>query len=164
MAKCKKNLKLVEEHLQDGENVEYSIFGTYECKIMGEDSVRSGIFVATENRIVFFAKKIIGYDLESFPFENISSLEKSKGMLGHSITFFSSGNKSYMKWINKGDVDEFVMYVNSQIGKSKKYTNISNNKEVDVVAQIKKLSELKGQGVLTDEELNTKKTELLNEI
>lgn len=56
MAGFERNLELVEEHLDHGENIRASVFGVYECKIMGGDSIRNGIFIATENRIVFFAR------------------------------------------------------------------------------------------------------------
>ena len=36
---------------------------------MGTDSVRKGSFIATDRRILFYAKKMGGYDLESFPYD-----------------------------------------------------------------------------------------------
>lgn len=57
MGKYEKNLELIKPHLKSGENIKSSVFGAYETKVMGNDSVRNGIFVATESRIVFFAKK-----------------------------------------------------------------------------------------------------------
>ena len=72
----------------------------YETKIMGSDSVRKGILAATDRRMVFFAKKVGGYDLESFPYGNISSLEQGKNMMGGLLKFFASGNTVSMKWID----------------------------------------------------------------
>ena len=161
MGKYEKNLKLVKNHLKDGESIKFSVYGTYETKRMGNDSVRSGIFGATETRIIFFAKKMMGYDLESFPFKNISSIEQSKAFMGHSITFYASGNKASMKWIEKGEVQNFMNYVESNIGKGKS-ENITSNS--DIPSQIQKLAELNDQGILTDDEFNKKKTELLNKI
>jgi|SRR5690554_1455317 len=161
MGKYEKNLNAVKSHLKNGENIKFSVFGTYETKRMGSDSVRSGIFGATETRIIFFAKKMMGYDLESFPFENISSIEQSKAFLGHSITFYASGNKASMKWIKKGEVQNFMNYVESNLGKEKAESITSNS---DIPSQIKKLAELNNQGVLTDDEFNQKKSELLNKM
>jgi hypothetical protein len=59
---------------------------------MGSSTVRSGIFLATDRRLIFYAKKMGGYDFESFPYANVSSFEQSKGMMGHSMRFFASGN------------------------------------------------------------------------
>lgn len=104
----------------------------------------------------------MGYDLESFPFENISSIEQSKGLMGHTITFYASGNKASMKWISKGDVPSFMEYVQSNLGKSNVASTNSANS--DIPSQIQKLSELKDQGILTDDEFNQKKTELLSKM
>ena len=161
MANHKKSLILVKEHLEKEETILFSIYGTYEIKLMGKDSVRNGIFVATEKRIVFYAKKLFGYDFESFPLKNISSIEKSKGFMGHSITFFASGNKAKMKWINDGNIDEFTKYVNCKIGYSEFESKTIVQTENNIPELIKKLAELKDQGILTEEEFHLKKNELL---
>lgn len=104
----------------------------------------------------------MGYDLESFPFENISSIEQSKGLMGHKITLYASGNKASMKWISKGDVTSFMNYVQSNQGKTKVTSN--NTVNPDIPSQIQKLSELKDQGILTEDEFKQKKTELLSKM
>jgi hypothetical protein len=162
MGKYERNLELVKSHLKEGENIEFSVFGAYETKIIGNDSLRNGIFIATESRIVFFAKKLMGYDLESFPFENISSIEQSKNLMGHTITFYASGNKASMKWISKGDVQSFMNYVQPNLGKTTVTSN--NSVSMDIPSQIQKLSELKDLGILTENEFNQKKTELLSKM
>lgn len=161
MGKYEKNLEAVKNHLKNGENIKFSVYGTYETKRMGNDALRSGIFGATETRIIFFAKKMMGYDLESFPFEKISSIEQSKALMGHSITFYASGNKTTMKWIKKTEVQSFMSYVESNIGKEKVESITSNS---DIPSQIQKLAELNKQGILTDDEFNQKKSELLNKM
>jgi hypothetical protein len=75
---------------------------------MGDKTIRNGVFALTETRLLFFAKKMFGYDLESFKFDKISSIERSKGALGHSITVYTSGNEVHVKWINDGDFIDFM--------------------------------------------------------
>lgn len=165
MAGYKKNLNAALEHLESGESIKASIGGTYDCKIMGEDSVRSGIFAATEKRVIFFAKKLMGYDMESFPFQNISSIEKSKNFLGHKISFFASGNKVEVKWIQDGDVEGFINYVNTKIGTGTQTSNtMATSSNDDIPTMIKKLAELKDQGILTEQEFLQKKRELLSKM
>lgn len=53
--------------------------------------------LATDQRVVFYAKKLGGYDLESFSYGNISSFEQSKTMMGYQVSFFASGNKVRLK-------------------------------------------------------------------
>ena len=95
--KIDKLIQLSREHLDDEENAIEVVMGAYETEWLGIDSVRTGIFIATDTRLVFFAKKIFGFELESFPYSNISSIEMGKGLMGHSISFFGSGNKVSMK-------------------------------------------------------------------
>jgi hypothetical protein len=156
MGKLDKLLGQAREHLGQGEEVISAVLGTYEAKVLGQDSVRTGLLIATDHRVVFYAKKMGGYELESFPYSNISSFEQGKNMMGPNVTFFSSGNKVYVKWIKDGDVSEFVAAVRSRMGKS------SSAAAPDVAEQIRKLAELRDQGLLTDSEFQAKKTELLS--
>ena len=83
--------------------------------------------------------------------------------MGHKITFFASGNKSTIKWINEGNVDQIYNYVNSMIGKQKNKEQTVHSVAVDdIPTQIKKLSDLKDAGILTEEQFEKKKIELLN--
>ena len=165
MAKIDKLSHKAKEHLDSDEEILKIIQGAYETKIMGKDSVRNGIFLATNKKLVFYAKKITGYDLEVFPYSKISSFEMGKEFLGHYISFFSSGNKAKMKWIKmkKEDVKDFVDCVNSMIGKKNEIKN-SEGPSLDITEQIKKLAELKDQGVLTEEEFQSKKKDLLSRL
>jgi hypothetical protein len=113
MAKKDKLTKLAQEHL-DGETAQHVIMGAYETEMLGQDTARNGIFIATDTRIVFYGKRTLGYDLEVYPFSNISSIESGKKALGRYINFFASGNKVKMKWINDPEVDTFLTYVKGQ--------------------------------------------------
>jgi Zn-finger nucleic acid-binding protein len=66
-----------------------------------------------------------------------------------------------MKWINKGEIEKFVEHVRSKIGKE---SSSAKSPEKDIPSQIQKLSDLKEQGILTDEEFEKKKTELLSRL
>lgn len=117
MANLEKNLAEVQGHLEPGEKVMASVLGTYETKRMGVDMVKNGVLVATDKRLLFYSKKLTGYDMETFPYSNISSFESGKNFMGHTITLFASGNSAQVKWIK--DVDSFnavVNYVKPRIG------------------------------------------------
>lgn len=158
MAKMEKVLERAREHLERDETVQAAVMGAYETKILGEDSARTGVFIATERRLIFYATKMFGFDLEAFPYENVSSIEMSKGFAGHSITIFASGNKATIKWISQGDVAAFISLVKERIGKKDGRTAQPPDNIPD---QIKKLAELRDIGAVTDEEFQAKKTELL---
>lgn len=159
MAKIDKLVEEAKNHLEPGEESLFSVMGAYESKIMGKDTVRNGVFVASQNRIIFYGKKTFGYDLEVFPYSNISSIEMGKGLMGHKISFFSSGNKVTMKWINLGDLNGFVKHVKENIGKKEVSTTERSSSVAD---ELKKFADLKEAGIITQEEFDVKKKELLN--
>lgn len=162
MAKIDKLVKLAKEHLDEGEDVSYSVLGAYETKMMGKDTVRNGVMLATDKRLFFYGKRTFGYDIEVFPYENVSSIEMGKGMMGHSIAFFSSGNKVKMKWINHGDIQGFIAHVKGSIGKSSAKGQVAATQETASAAdEIKRFAELRDSGVITEEEFDAKKKQLL---
>ncbi len=163
MSKLEKLTEMVKSHLDGDENILHSVQGAYETKIMGSESVRQGAFFATNKRLVFYAKKMIGYDMEVFPYKSISSIEVSKGMLGHKISFFSSGNKAVMKWISDGNVVEFVSFVKETItGAQSKLDNSTSAKSSDSLDALERLAALKEKGVLTEEEFNLEKKKIFD--
>lgn len=170
MAKAAKNLEHLQPHLEVGESIEAHIEGTYETKIMGSDSVRKGILAATDRRMVFFAKKVGGYDLESFPYGNISSLEQGKNMMGGSLKFFASGNTVSMKWIDvrKHNLGEFMTLVQARMNSSRSTaptaTHSADPTLPDIPGQLVKLAELRDAGILSETEFADKKAELLRRL
>lgn len=128
---------------------------------MGSDSVRTGSLLATDRRVVFYAKKLGGYELESFPYGNISSFEQGKNMMGHNVTFFASGNKVHMKWIKTDkDLATLTETVKAAMNGSKP-TAAPATTAPDPMDQLRKLGELRDAGVLTPEEFDAKKADLL---
>jgi|SRR5687767_2066278 len=160
MAKKDKLLDRAAEHLKPSERPVQAVQGSYETKIMGNDSTRTGVLIATDRRLVFYAKKLAGFDFESFPYENISSIEQSKGMTGGKVAFFASGNKVAMKFIRDGDLPAFVNYVQSRMGKPAASTQASTALG-GVADELTKLASLRDSGVLSEDEFNVQKAKLL---
>ena len=161
MAKIDRLLERAREYFDEGEQPLQTVLGAYETKIMGADSARNGIFIATDHRLLFYAKKLTGYDFEAFPYANISSMEMGKNLLGHYISFFASGNSCKVKWIKDGDVRAFVDTVKTQMEAAKSSAAPSSEQPTDLIDQLEKLGKLHTAGVLTDEEFSAKKAEIL---
>lgn len=180
MANAEKLLEQAKQHLEPGELVKASVMGAYETRIMGNDSARGGILIATDRRVVFYAKKLGGFDLESFPFGNISSFEHGKSMMGHHIAFHASGNKVQVKWLTPpNDFAAFLDVVKSamnakhvvQAGPDSVQPEVLTgplappaSSASNVLATLKQLGELRDGGVVTIEEFEAKKAELLGRI
>lgn len=164
--KSKKHIKFIEhakDLLDNNEEILYSVFGAYETEMLGQDTIRNGIFLATNKRLFFYGKKLTGYNSESFPYSNISSFEASKNLMGYQFKFFASGNKVTIKWISEGDIEDFISYVRNNSGKQDNDTsNVntqSNNKSI--ASELRELAKLRDEGVLTDEEFQKEKEKLL---
>jgi hypothetical protein len=126
--------------------------------------------IATDRRVVFFAKKLGGFDLESFPFGNISSFEHGKSMMGHSIAFHASGNRVQVKWLQPpADFAAFLEVVKEAMN-AKHVQAIptppsgSERSSDDVFEQLHKLGALRDAGIVTPEEFEAKKAELLGRL
>lgn len=165
MSKLERFLEGAREHLEPGESILGAVLGAYETKILGQDTARKGVLIATSHRVLFFAKKLTGFELESFPYENISSFEQGKSMMGQRVSMFASGNKVAVKWINDpASLATVVEAVNARMGKPRTPTSQPNAIESDVMGQLKQLGDLRDAGVLTDEEFNAKKKSLLDRL
>ena len=153
--------KQAQAHMEPEETVLASVLGAYETKRLGQKTVRNGILAATDQRVIFYAKKMGGYDLESFPYPNISSFEQSKGMMGHKIKMFASGNEVEVKWINKGDLDTLLREVKSRMkgGAPSRYEG--TGAASSPTDQLREFVSLRDEGIITEEEFETKKKQLL---
>ena len=163
MAKIDKLLRHATKHFDDGESSLQSVLGAYETEIMGADTVRNGIFIATDQRLLFYSKRLTGFDLEAFPYANISSMEMGKNFMGHHIKFFASGNSVKVKWINQGNVTAFVDTVKTQMAAGKSISP-ATEQSTNFVQQLEQLKKLHAAEVLTDEEFSAKKAEILARI
>lgn len=156
----KKLDKLVAEaksQLEAGEVIQQAVLGAFKTKRLGADSARVGALIATDRKILFYGKKTFGFETEIFPFSSISSIELSKGVIGHKISIFASGNKAEMSGIASPNVNEFLSYVRENLG-SKPASSVAALSAAD---ELKKFAELKDAGIISDEEFNAKKKQIL---
>lgn len=149
-----------ERHLDKDEPIVAVVAGQYEKKVMGADVLKAGVFIATPRRLVFFSKGWFSEAAEVFPLSSISSFEAGKSMMGHHFRFFASGNEVSMKWIQEGDVARFSEFVRGSIGKQARVGG-PPPRSADVPGQIARLAELRDGGILSPEEFEAKKRELL---
>lgn len=84
-------------------------------------------------------------------------------MTGHHVKFFASGNQVSLKWIDRNsDVPAFVTVVKDQM-KADHATSAAPaaSDSPDIADQIRKLAQLRDEGLVTHEEFETKRAELL---
>ncbi len=81
------------------------------------------------------------------------------------ITIFASGNKTELKNVNKDDGKDIVDVVRARVSAPKAAPpTAASTANPDIIGQIKQLGELKEAGVLSQEEFEAKKAELLRRL
>ncbi len=147
--------------LMEDENIEKINSGFLD---EGKGSTGNGLLVATNYRVIFIDKPMLGFGIkmEDFPYDKISSVSVETGFLKGVLKIICSGNTAKINLVT--GAKEFSEFVRQKtISKPIVHQQVVNN-EPDILGQIEKLAELKAKGILTEEEFNEKKTILLAKI
>lgn len=145
-----KEIKELPSILSDGETVKKVVRGSCEH--------RTGILVATNKRLIFIDKGVIfGLGIEDLTYDRIISIQYKIDLEFGTITISSSENKIQIEQVDKEQAVSFAKFVRERSAKYRKHAsnNMRSNLNVSltVANQIKKLTDLRDAGLLTDEEL-----------
>lgn len=152
-----REIKRLTNYLWEGETVDRMTTGTYGKGI--------GLVVLTDRRLLFVQDGIMSQTSEDFPMDKISSVQWASGMMLGNVTIFASGNKSEITNVNKEDGKEIVDKIRHVLSAPREQTPsapaTSPPPAADPIEQLKRLGELRDAGVLTPEEFEAKKADLL---
>jgi hypothetical protein len=154
-----REIKHLVTHLWEDEHVERMTTGSY--------GSGTGLLVLTDKRLLFLKEGIVGKKTEDFALDKISSVQWSSGMTTGTVTIFASGNKAEIKSVNKADGKEITDLTRHRISAPKSEvaaTTIGEEAQpaLDIPDQVRKLGELRDEGLLTPEEFEAKKADLLS--
>ncbi len=153
----KKELRTLPSHLAEGEQVINLSSGMYDGM--------NGLVVLTVRRVIFISAGIVKQRFEDFGYDKITSVQTSSGMMFGELTLHASGNKAAMTQIIKERAKEIGEYVRNQIwgsGPAVRPTQTAPaDAPLDEADQIRKLAELRDQGILTQDEFDAKKRQIL---
>lgn len=152
----RREMKKLPELLAEGEDAVNLARGEYDGK--------EGLIVVTDRRIMFVEQGMIRHNFEDFPYEKVSSVKTESGMRSGKITIYASGNKAELKDIHpKARVSEIGDYVRTRVsgGPSTPAAAPVATAPDSPSEQLKKLAELRDAGILTNEEFEAKKAEIL---
>ena len=155
----KRELKQLAGHLYEGETVRFIAQGTYQ-----DDQ---GIVVLTDGRLLFLFHGVMRQAKEDFPLRLISSVQTESGMVTGELRITVSGASSSISGIVKSDLQPLADALRQGMSAQQAapaQPQASAPAPPDVTDQIRKLAELHAAGVLTDEEFNAKKAELLDRL
>lgn len=156
-------MKFKASHLNPGEKIiAWSIGYIGEMMGKGDKTQHNGVLIVTAERVVFYRKGILGEILETIPLKRITSIER-KSVIGHrTIRIHASHDQLEFKTFEKDKELELINAIESGRGLNKEIKPSSqNNNPLDL---LKKLSELKDSGIITEEEFQKKKADLLSKI
>ena len=135
-----------------------------------------GLLVATDRRMVFVDKKLIGnrVKVEDFPYDSVSSIQYELKILFATVTIFASGNKAEIEQVMpKALARSFCEAVRALIsggtdGRLADRDGVSVQPEskptgVEQMADaLERLADLRDRGLLSDEEFAEQKRSLLS--
>lgn len=159
--------------LEPGEQVVLSIAGEAGSALVG-----------TERRVFVFKKgavsgSMFSKQLNSWDYANISGVEVKQGMTTHAVVVqvpgvapvtkfgrFANGPDSVWEAPNsimatKTGVDQAIGTLRRLIGDHQRTSHVRESHHSDPIDQIKRLGELRDQGLLTEDEFQSKKRQLL---
>ncbi|OEF10834.1 PH domain-containing protein [Aliivibrio logei] len=126
----------------------------------GDKKQQNGALIVTNSLVIFYRKGFLGEVLESIPLKGITSIER-KSILGHrTISMHTSHDDLTFKCLNKEHEQRLIKAIDA--GRDSKIESLVA--EESSLDKIKKLADLKDAGILTVEEFEIKKDQLLQKI
>lgn len=154
-----KHFGLIERELRPHEEVLSVFMGIYNY-VSATKHGNNAAYAITSERILIAQKNLIGEGISTIDIKRISDVKLSTGIIGGTVTFDSLTEK-FNVFCNKEIAQriynhalECIRYVKEQ---QKQVTQIPNS-DLD---NLKKLKELLDEGIITQEEFNAKKKQIL---
>jgi hypothetical protein len=143
--------------------------GTEHVLVLGQGQYekKQGLVVLTDQRLFFFEKSVLGQEtVEEFSLKSISSMETGKKMTGERLVVHVSGNRSEIKGMLHGQADEISREFHKlQSEHAQQAAPVATTVAADdPLAQLERLATLREKGILSEEEFEQKKTELMERI
>ena len=160
--------KAISSLLQPGE----SLVGAFHGQVMSDGGYglsgryKGGMsfhdyLLVTDARVILWARGLIAGSTDSFEYRDISSVEESRGLLLGEIVINVRGTKERVRSMVRSDVPVAANLLRERVANSRQPTPAATS---GIPEQIQQLSDLMRAGVLSEEEFNTKKLELLDRL
>ena len=162
MGRKEKGLEAIDEMLQDGEHVVAHVYGVKCDPPTGTSGKVAGALAVTNRRIVFAGKSIASRLNHSLPLNTVTSVELNKGvMFTHiKVTLAGSYENYLVKYLEAEDfmakTQAALMEVHAPVAQPSAATGAAS-----VADELSKLSGLRDQGILSDDEFQAAKQRLL---
>ena len=142
-----------------GETVLDLTTGMVQVRRFGEGAQRAGTVAVTDRRVILFTKKLGGYDVQDFAFGLLTSVDHKKGMMFGDLDLAASGDRTHVKMIPKDEVERVAQSIRERMAAT--HGVASRPETSDVPNQIRELGRLRDEGLISSEEFEAKKRQLL---
>ncbi len=168
---AEEDYEAVKEYLDSDEEPEYILKGASISIEGGNSEDRKGSLTGTartavtEKRVLTVVpQKIMGEDTKSVSYEDMGGVDFNKGLMNKYLKFQSHGRTYKIHTRDAEKTKKAIKYIRDRKQKLEKEKQSSGGPENDPTEQLKNIKELHDQGVLTDEEFEEKKSDLLDKI
>lgn len=151
----KKEVKTLVQLLKKDESVLYATSGFIDNNTY--------LIVCTDLRLLFLDKGMI-YGLKKFeyPFTKINSVSYKLGIVFGELEVYHGSTSILIKNIMKETVERMSLTIQEQIEKNEVKTNINETQSISAADEIMKFKQLLDDGIISQDEFEMKKNELLN--
>ena len=154
--------------LNENENMLGVIFGVFyrylPTRGKKRRSIIRGLLFLTEKRLIFYSERLFGrFDQTIFPLNQINTINSLSGVTGDRISFSTSQVTVDVHTVPKGDGAIMVQKIRNQMELSTTPV-VSAAPQISITDQILNLGKLRDEGLLSDDEFEKKKGELLKRI
>lgn len=162
-----KHFKVLEKNLRNDEEVYMTFIGLKDFISMTKHDSNYA-YAITNKRIIFGQRKLIGENFKSVVFDRINDISSSLGMVFGTVTIDTLG-ETFNVGVDKKTADNIskeehkIIFDMRSGGLDNDKTNTKEklNKAIDPVAEIRKYKELMDDGIITKEEFDEKKKQIL---
>lgn len=135
----------------------------------GQYDDRQGLLAVTDTRLIFHEKGMVRSRQEDFPYSKISSIQTSTGMVFGELSIFVSGNKAKIHHVvPKERTNEIGDYIRARISDTAPAPAASTvppeRNQADPATRLKALQSMHSEGLISAEEYESKRLQILADL
>ncbi|MCI0386654.1 SHOCT domain-containing protein [Streptomyces sp. CNQ085] len=158
----KREIQRLPEVLWEGETVEMLATGFY--------GKGNGLVAMTSMRLVFLKHGVLSQQVEDFPYDRISSVQWSGGMLMGTLSVYASGNRADIKQMPKDCGKALADALRARLAQGgagaaqQAPAPAAAGGSQDVASRLRTLDELRAAGAITDAEYQDRRKAILDSL
>jgi len=119
------------------------------------------MIAVTNARVIFFSSKLGGFESQTIDYDLIASVDYKKGMAFGELDIAAAGDHARAKQIPKKQVEELASRIKAKVAERRATPLATHHAPLDPADQIRKLADLRDEGILSEQEFQAKKTQIL---